>query len=152
MGSKSWPIAAFGSLLILSGCITSKVVRPDSISLSEALVDVVRSLNAMAEVESSLKNGLVPAEVVVTFDVTAADQSGTDAAIDVVPTGVVTEIPRVGGAWHTEVRGSKGNQITVKFRSILFATERELLLRKSPEEIDQIFEKLKKLGWNVKLK
>ena len=106
MGSKSWPITAFGSLLILSGCITSKVVRPDSISLSEALVDVVRSLNAMAEVESSLKNGLVPAEVVVTFDVTAADQSGTDAAIDVVPTGVVTEIPRVGGAWHTEVRGS----------------------------------------------
>ncbi len=152
MRKSARAIVVIGSALALSGCVTTRVARPESISLADALVEVIESLNAMADVESPLKTGLVPAEVIVTFDVTAAQKTETGAEIEVVPTGIVSEIPRIGGTWSTEVRGSRGNQITIKFRNILFTSDKELLSRMAPEEIDELLQKLKELGWNIKLR
>ena len=116
-------------------------------SLANALTDVTRALNAMSEVQSSQKHGLVPAEVTVTLQLTAGTKEASQAAIEVLPFGAVAEL---GGSYTAEVTSSTGNQIVIKFRSILFANENELVSRRTPGEIDELLRRLRELGWSIK--
>ncbi len=116
-------------------------------SLANALTDVIRALNAMSEVETSHKHGLVPAEVTVTFQLAAGKKEASQAAIEVLPFDAVAKL---GGSYTAEVTSSRGNLIVVKFRSILFANEDELVSRKTPGEIDELLRRLQELGWNIK--
>jgi hypothetical protein len=135
-------------IAVCSAC-TTKVVRPESITLAEALIDIKKSLDAMASVPSDRKHGLMPAEATVEFDVTVTDKTGTEVGLEIVPTGIVNEIARVGGKWSTEVSSSRGNHITIKFRNIIFASENELVAKKSPKELTEIFSEFEKEGWII---
>ena len=136
--------------LLLCSCGTTKIVRPDSITLAEALKDIVTALNEMSKVQSEKKLGLIPADVTVTFNISASSKKTAGASIEIVPTGIINEIPKIGGSYEKEISGTRGNQIVIKFRNIMFATEKELISRKTPSEIDELFDRLEKGGWFIK--
>ena len=73
-------------------------------SLSSALTDVVRALNAMSEVQTSEKHGLVPAEVTVTFQLSAGEKKEGQTAVEVLPLGAVSML----GASYTAEATSSG--------------------------------------------
>ena len=139
-------ILFLGSLASL-GCRSAQVEPQAPMSLANALTDVTRALNAMSEVQTSQKHGLVPAEVTVTLQLTAGKKEASRAAIEVLPFGAVAEL---GGSYTAEVTSSTGNQIVITFRSILFANENELVSRRTPGEIDELLRRLRELGWSIK--
>ena len=143
---RLFAILFLGSLACL-GCSSAQVAPPAPMSLADALTDVTRALNAMSEVQTSEKHGLVPAEVTVTLQLTAGKKEASQAAIEVLPLGAVAKL---GGSYTAEVTSSTGNQIVIKFRSILFANGDELVSRKTPGEIDELLRRLRELGWNIK--
>lgn len=148
---KRSKILIIAMLIFLHGCSTVSVERPDSISLSDALKEVVEALNEMSNLQVEAKHGMAPAEVTVTFNITAGKKTGREASVDIVPTGIVEEITGLSYGWSSEVTETRGNSITIKFRSILFASEKELVGKKTPEEINEIYKKLQELGWNIKI-
>ncbi len=133
----------------LTGCSTT-VQRPEPITLAEALKEVIEALNEISDIPVKSKHGLVPAEVTVTFEITAGRKEGKSASVDIVPTGIIEEIGGISSKWTSEVTESRGNTIVIKFRSILFASEKELIAQKTPEEIDALYQKLKNQGWTIK--
>lgn len=135
--------------IVLSGCSTV-IERAEPITLADALKEMVEALNQMSQMPVEKKNGLVPAEVSVTFTITAGKKEGKTASINVVPTGIIKEISGLSAGWVSEATESRGNTITIKFRSILFANEKELVAQKTPEELSELYDRLEKEGWNVK--
>jgi outer membrane murein-binding lipoprotein Lpp len=126
--------------LLLSGCrSTDKVAQPSNITLVSALHDVGAGLAALkaAELETVATNaylrqryetndfitGLFPSEVEVTFNVTAGAANSRELCLDL--NASVPTVPVSGGASGKVASSStaaRGNQITLKFNSVLFAT------------------------------
>jgi hypothetical protein len=126
-------------LLLIGGCSTDKVAQPSNITLVNALHDVGAGLAALkaAELETVATNtylqprygtndfitGLFPSEVDVTFNVTAGAANSSQLCLDL--NASVPGAPVSGGAAGTVASSStaaRGNQITLKFNSVLFAT------------------------------
>jgi predicted ABC-class ATPase len=124
----------------------------EPISLADGVKEVIAALNSLSELETSKINGLVPSEVTVVFNITAGSKETKTASIEIVPTGIVDQTTTLGGGWTSELTESKGNTITIKFRNIVFANEKELLAKKTPQELTELYEELKKLGWNIHLR
>ncbi len=158
---------------IFSGCCsTDRVAKPSSISVVQALTDVGAGLAAMkiAELQaltnavlggkSDYITGLFPAEVVVTFNVTAS-ASNTNALVIDLNAGPFPSIPvggKVGGALSSQSAASRGNQITLKFTSALFdnttttttstngtkvAVDAQII---DPDKLERFFMAVKKAG------
>ncbi len=122
------------------------VERPEPITLADGVKEVIDALNSLSELQTSKINGLVPAEVTIVFNITDGSKDSNSATIEIVPTGIVKEISKIGGGWSSEITQSTGNTLTIKFRSILFANE-----KKTPEELTKLYEELKSLDWNIQL-
>jgi len=138
-------------VILLQGCTTT-VERAEPITLADGVKEVINALNSLSELQTSKINGLVPAEVTVVFNITAGSKDSKNATIEIVPTGIVKEISKIGAGWSSEVTQSTGNTLTIKFRSILFANEKELVANKTPAELTKLYEELKGLGWNIRLR
>jgi len=134
-------------IIIFSSCKATQIIRAEPISLAEGVREVIVALNSFSELQTSEINGLVPAEVIIEFNISAGKKNNRNASVEIVPAAVVTKL---GVGWSSEVTESTSNKITIKFRSILFATENEMLNQKTPEDLTELYEKLKKLGWNIK--
>jgi hypothetical protein len=125
--------------LMFTGCCTNRVVEsPRSITLVQALHDVGQGLAEMkaAELETLRTNcalseqygktdfvtGLFPAEVDVTFNVTASAANAGQLSVDL--SGAPSPSPvggSVGGKISASSTTARANQITIKFVSVLFA-------------------------------
>jgi hypothetical protein len=129
----------FAVLLLTGGCSTDKVAQPSNITLVSALHDVGAGMAALkaAELETVATNaclrqrygtndfitGLFPSEVEVTFNVTAGAANNSQLCLDLnasVPTAPVSG--GVSGKMTSSSTATRGNQITLKFNSVLFAT------------------------------
>jgi hypothetical protein len=127
------------ALWLTGGCSTDKVAQPSNITLVSALYDVGAGLAALkaAELETVATNsymrqrygtndfitGLFPSEVEVTFNVTAGAANSRQLCLDL--NASVPGAPVSGGTSGTVAASStatRGNQITLKFNSVLFAT------------------------------
>jgi hypothetical protein len=125
--------------LLFTGCVsTNNVAKPSNITLVNALREVGSGLAEMkaAEITTFATNkvlnpsgtndfitGLFPAEVDVTFNVTAGASNGNQLSIDL---NASAPSVRVGGkisdTYSTSSTAARGNQITLKFMSAYFTT------------------------------
>jgi hypothetical protein len=111
------------------------VAIPSQITVSQALADVGTGLAAlkMAELQAltnsvfkgmtNFVTGLFPAEVDVTFNVTASD-SDSKSLVIAVNAGPFPQVPvggKIGGSVASQESAARGNQITLRFTSALFA-------------------------------
>jgi hypothetical protein len=123
----------------LAECCTNHVVdSPKSITFVQALHDVGQGLAEMkaAELETMRTNsalseqygkadfvtGLFPAEVDVTFNVTASAANANQLSVDL--SAAPPQSPasgKIGDKFSTSASASRANQITIKFVSVLFA-------------------------------
>ena len=130
---------ALCAALLFTGCVsTNNVAKPSNITLVNALREVGSGLAEMkaAEINTFATNkvlnpygtndfitGLFPAEVDVTFNVTAGASKGNQLSIDLnasapsVPVG-----GKISDTYSTSSTAARGNQITIKFMSAYFTT------------------------------
>jgi hypothetical protein len=137
--------------LSISACATHKVV-PDasSISLQDAMKSVGEGLKQMKDAQGNLTTGLLPSEVVVTFNVTASASDGSKLVI--TSSTQVPQLPvSVGftGDLSSAISAARGNVVTIKFTNLLFAPEKQFLTSGKPEEIEKIIKILKKEGITI---
>jgi outer membrane murein-binding lipoprotein Lpp len=131
-------VSMLATLFLAGCCSTDNVAKPSNITLVNALRDVGTGLAEMkaAELATFATNkvlnpsgtndfftGLFPAEVDVTFNVTAGASNGNQLSLDLnasapsVPVG-----GKISDTYSTSSTASRGNQITVKFMSAYFTT------------------------------
>jgi hypothetical protein len=110
----------------VTGCATTVVPKPGNVTLEKALASVGRGLVGMKNAQLEANNnkdfhtGLVPSEAEVTFNVSASGSQNGELHIELSP---VPTIPVGGGAnFGTSYVATRGNQITIKFKSLVFAT------------------------------
>ena len=132
---------------LMSGCASSRVkMDPGKITLEEAMGSVGKGLKNMKEEQENSTTGLVPSEMSVTFNLSA---SATDEGKLYVET---TSIPvsggqiRIGGEHETEVEFSRGNQITIEFKNILFTDDDELVSEKDADDLAALLKALENSG------
>ena len=89
-------------------------------------------------------SGLMPAEVAVVFRVEAGTTVSTTGSADLE----VLEIVSVAGESASSSSEVAANTITIKFRSVAFARKDEVVGYMSPEELKQLYERLRKF-WIV---
>lgn len=126
---KRFTITMFAFLIGFSlvGCASYVVPKPSAITLEDALTSVGRGLVQMknAQIEENgnkpFKTGLVASEAEVVFNVIASGTQGSKLFVEMSP--IPTTPPtsgRAGGEASTSYQASRGNQITLKFKSIVF--------------------------------
>jgi hypothetical protein len=135
--------------LSVLGCSTGKVVtKPSDITLESAMTSVGAGLKAMKEAEGGTRTGLVPSEVTVAFNVTvsASDSKKLAVSASTVPATPLPVSGGVTGELGTSVSAARGNVITIKFTNVLFADEKQLVAKKTSEDINKILTMLKEQG------
>ena len=144
-------ILMVGSLL-LSACAATKVVpEPSDITLESAMKSVGEGLKQMKEAQGDIKTGLLPSEVIVTFNVTASASDNSKLAIT-ASTPQAPPLPVSGsltGEMGSAISAARGNVITIKFTNLLFAPEKLLLTTKTSAEVVEILKALKDEGITV---
>lgn len=130
----------------LTGC-TSVVPKPSAITLQEAMHSVGEGFRMMKDAEGDLRTGLVPEEVEVTFNISASSELGGKLYVELspIPINSTPMHAKAGGDAAIKSTAERGNQITIKFKNILFADPSKTLL-KDPVETKRIFDLLKELG------
>jgi hypothetical protein len=117
-------IAAVG----MSGCASMLVPEPGKITLEDALASVGRGLVTMKQEQIKVNagkefvTGLVPSEAEVTFNVHAAGKQDGKLYVELspIPTSPTSVAGTAGANVGTHYSASRGNQITIRFRSLLF--------------------------------
>lgn len=153
----SWIAAAF--TVVAAGCATTLEPRPGKITLESALASIGKGLVEMkkAQIEANNKQefvtGLVPSEAEVTFNIHAAGEQNGKLYVELSPipaSGGVTG--KAGADLGTAYSASRGNQITLKFRSIVFSnttTTKDAVIVEGPTDpkmLEAIVAALKKAG------
>ena len=131
--------------LALAGCARTVVPKPGAITLESALESVGTGLRKMREAEGGLRTGLICDEAQVTFNISA---SGTDAGkLYVELTPIPTNSPtggKVGSELSSNYTAQRGNQITIKFKNIMTASNKDALI-KDTMELNKLLEIIKNL-------
>ena len=125
---------------LLSGCCsTDHVADPKDITLSNALVSVAESLNAMRQAAATNQPfGLFPSDVEVTFNISATRDNSGELKLDLAaPTGAPVTAS-AGGSLGFHATALRGNQIVVKFSNLLLADQSTLVAQKGTNIIDLI--------------
>lgn len=136
-------------LIFLSACATKRpteVVRPQEVTLEQALLSIGCGLKAMDQAQGRFRTGLFPSEVEVKFALSAfAAESGklTLALSD------LTGSAKVGDESGQESKGERSNTITIKFTNVLGVDKSALAGNKSPEEIAKLLKVLKDAGFTT---
>jgi hypothetical protein len=105
----------------------------------------------MKEAQGDIKTGLLPSEVMVTFNVTASASDNKKLAIT-ASTPQAPQLPISGsltGEMGSALSAARGNVITIKFTNLLFAPEKQLLTIKTAKEVEEILKALKNEGITV---
>lgn len=122
------------------GCNSDRIVpEPGEITLQDAMRSVGEGLVAMKAAQESLRTGLVPSEVVVTFNISA---NATDEEKLYVEVGAPTSTGvtgKGGGEATSEMTTGRGNQITITFKNLLYASTGTIAYDKSPDDIAALF-------------
>lgn len=103
--------------------------------LESAMHSVGAGFREMKEAEGDLRTGLVPDEVEVTFNISASGEQGGKLFVEVspIPIGSTPIQGKAGGDFSTKYTAQRGNQITIKFKNLLFADPSKTLLKDSVE-------------------
>lgn len=141
-------LVLIASAFVVCGCSTTVERTENFITVGEGLRLVMEGLDSIADHDPAKINGLMPSEVTVSFHITAGQKDGASSSVQIVPAGIIGEIPAIGGNWTTEFTESTGNVLTIKFRSIAFATDKELVSTEAPEDLTERYKKLRE-HWNV---
>jgi hypothetical protein len=139
-------IAACASFF--SGCCSTKnVADPKDITLSNALVSVALSLNAMREAASTNQPfGLFPSDVEVTFNISAAQDNTGTLHLDLSTPAASPVTASAGGSLGFHSTASRGNQITVKFSNLLLADPTNTLVGQKGTNIVDLIKYLRHEG------
>ncbi len=130
--------------LILSGCFHTQSTK-ETITFQQAMKDIVKGLNEFRGNPNDKQIfGLVPSEIEATFNISVNKSKTNETNLTIDPTNVVKEITGLSSKWSSEVKSQRENQITIKFRNILFAKEKEAVYEK--DNIVDIIKKLKDSG------
>jgi len=135
-----------------AGCQTAKkVADPKTITLEAALVSVGEGLSKMYDAKDpKYQFGMLPSEVTVAFNVKATGEDGGKLYVEASAKPVETvTIGKIGGEIMSKQTGERGNTITIKMTNVLFAPKDTLLTMKSPEEIAQLLQTIRKDGISV---
>lgn len=115
-------------LFILTGCAMMVVPEPSKISLESALRSVGKGLVEMKQGQTeqnkgeNFMTGLIPSEVEVTFNISASGTDNGKIYVEMSPIPASIPIPgKAGAELGTSYTAKRGNQITIKFRSLLFS-------------------------------
>ena len=132
------------TVLTFMSCASQRVIpQPSKITLEDALASVGRSFQQFRAAEGDLRVGLIPAEVAVTFNISATATDSQKIYVDLNPTVVPI---KAGGEAGSTVTNTRGNQISIKFQNLFITPKDTLLTMKTPDEIDKLFEMMKKNG------
>ncbi len=142
--------------MALIGCATSRVIpEPGKITLEEAMEQVGNGLNKMYDIGKDYpKTGLIPTEVTIVFNISA---SATDQGKLYIEAGATTPdvlaITKTGAEMGSEIKASRGNQVTIKFTNLFLSTSKDsLIMIKKPEEIVELLKVLKGAGYEPIMK
>jgi len=149
MTQRAFLVLLVAASMSVSACATRQVVaKPSNITLEAAMKSVGEGLKQMKDAQGDIKTGLLPSEVMVTFNVTASASDNSKLAIAVSPTQAA-QLPISGsltGDLSSAISATRGNVITIKFTNLLFAPEKQLLTTKTAQELKQILKALKDEG------
>ncbi|MCB1232332.1 MAG: hypothetical protein KDN19_18945 [Verrucomicrobiae bacterium] len=115
------------AMLPLASCASRVVPKPGAITLEAALDSVGRGLVSMKQAQLQQNNGedfttgLLPSEAEVTFNVVASGKDSGKLYVELTPPATAGFGGKAGGEASSEYVASRGNQITIKFRSIAFS-------------------------------
>lgn len=128
-------LLVIGVTTILVGCAARKpadyLSEPSAITLEQAMEQVTNGLQKMvakrmeAEEEGVYQQlGLHASEVIITFNVTGSSTADGKLFVDLAGSNTSSPLAlgRAGGEAGTVETASRGNQITVRFVNLLFAT------------------------------
>ena len=153
------PRALLGVLVILGlstpGCSTGKVVtKPTDITLEAAMESVGAGLKRMRDAEGDTKTGLLPSDVTVSFNVTvsASDSKKLAVSANTVAAAALPASAGLTGEMGTTMSAARGNVITIRFTNLLFADEKQLIAKKSAQEVKDILKALKDAGITIMLR
>lgn len=127
--------------IALAGCASMVVPKPGAITLEAAMQSVGTGLRQMRVAEEELRTGLIADEVQVTFNISANGEQAGKLYVEVTP--IPTNPPtggRAGGELSSSYTAQRGNQITVKFKNIMTASNKDTLCKdiKAVEELVKI--------------
>ena len=122
-------------LVSLTGCASYVVPNPSAITLENAMYSVGAGLREMRRGEGDLRTGLIPEEVEVTFNISASGDQGGKLYVEVspIPLGVSPIQGKAGAELSAKYTAQRGNQITIRFKNLLFADPAKTQFRNSVE-------------------
>lgn len=126
----------------LTGCASYVVPKPSAITLESAMHSVGAGFREMKKAEGDLRTGLIPDEVEVTFNISASGEQGGKLFVEVSPLPTAPIQGKAGGEFSTKYTAQRGNQITIKFKNLMFADPSKTLLKDSVEA-QKLFDLLK---------
>ncbi len=128
-------------LPLVIGCASKEVVsNPSEITLENAVAAVVNVLEQLQKTEKDAGTGLIPSEVVLTFNITASGTDNQTLRLELTPSsGTKT----AEGSTEATASASRDNQITITFKNLLLTDENTLIANKKPEEIKALMDTLK---------
>jgi hypothetical protein len=116
-------------------CTTHSQFSGTPMRLDEALIAVGQAIRAADQQTQGRKStGLVPAEVVVGFNVTNASKDEGTLSLNVVPAPSTT----LTGGWTGGRTSQVGSTITVKYSSILLASKDSIVGSRSPQDTNEL--------------
>jgi hypothetical protein len=100
-------------------------------------------LREMRRGEGDLRTGLIPEEVDVTFNISASGAQDGKLYVEVspIPLGAVPIKGNAGADLSSSYTAQRGNQITIKFKNLLFADPKKTQF-KDPVETQKMFDLL----------
>ncbi len=141
MNPRRWLLVPILPALI--SCASKQVVsEPSEITLENAVAAVVKALKQLQETEKDVGTGLIPSEVVLTFDITASGTDDQKLRLELTPPNAAQAATGSSEATATS-SASRGNKITITFSNLLLADEKTLIAKKKPEEIKALMGALK---------
>jgi len=156
-------------LFILTGCLPCLTKPLEPMSIEDALASMGRGFVQMkkAQLEANdgkeFNTGLVPYEAEVTFAISRASTKEGKLYVELSPIalGGAPIGGKAGAEQSSSANKNVGNTITVKFKSLLFATTSETTKKNGdvtvtvqgvtdPEQLKKIYEALDKIGVEIK--
>ena len=140
---RTMTIGVAGLALACAGCCTPR--DRDPMTVDAAMRQVAGGLNAFAAMPLDKRTGLVPDQVTVVLNVTRTTDStaGVNGGLAVDPGKLVVDFS------HRDTE-TQGNQITLKFSSLLLADKYSVLGSHTAAQIDDLIRGLTNAGFIVK--
>ena len=126
----------------LTGCASYVVPKPGNITLQNAMQSVGEGFKEMKKAEGDLRTGLIPDEVEVTFNISASGEQGGQIYVEASPLPTFPVQGKAGGEASTKYTAQRGNQITIKFKNLVFADPSKTML-KDPETAQKMLDILR---------